>query len=119
MTDVVKSYLTQERFQKAEKQLKKVEAGSTPWDVIQALNGKYMTPNSGLDFLLLMDGFLMYNKEGPWQKMTAKGYYVVWPFGYLENETEMPQLDLIFKNGKMLKLVKHGPKESIERQYMD
>jgi len=119
LTDVVKSYLTQERFQKAEKQLKKVKAGATFWDVIAALKGKYMTPNSGMDYLLLMDGFLMYKNEGPWQKMTTKGYYVVWPFGYLENETEMPQLDLIFKNGKMHKLVKHEPKESIERQYMD
>ncbi|HAK60997.1 MAG TPA: hypothetical protein DCO77_11540 [Nitrospiraceae bacterium] len=119
LTEVVKSYLTRERFQKAQKKLKKVKAGSTPWDVIAALNGKYMTPNSGLDYLLLMDGFLMYNKEGPWQKMTKKGYYVVWPFGYLENETEMAQLDLIFKNGKLHKLVKHEPKESIERQYID
>lgn len=119
LTEVARSYLTQARFQKAEKQLKKIKAGSTPWDVIAALNGKYMTPDSGLYYPLLMDGFLMYEKVSPWRKMTAKGYYVVWPFGYLENETEMPQLDLIFKNGKMHKLVKHEPKESIERQYID
>ena len=119
LNEVVRSYLTREKFQKAEKQLKSVKAGSTPWDVMQALNGKYITPNSGLDYLLLMDGFLMYKNEGPWQKMTPKGHYVVWPFGYLNSEIEMPQIDLIFKNGKLHKLVKHAPKESIERQYID
>jgi len=118
LRDILKSHMTPDRFHEAEKKLREMEKGTDVWDVVKKLNGNYFTPNSGIGYALLMDGYLNY-KGGSWHKMTSNGLFLVWPFGYLDGETEVPKLSLIFKNGKLYKLVEYAAKAEIERVFAD
>lgn len=118
LRDILKSHMTPDQFHEAEKKLREMEKGTDVWDVVKKLNGNYFTPNSGIGYALLMDGYLNY-KGGSWHKMTSNGLFLVWPFGYLDGETEVPKLSLIFKNGKLYKLVEYAAKAEIERVFAD
>lgn len=108
---------TPEIFQKTEEKLKQIRKGSEEWEVIKLLNGRYVTPNFGKNYILIMDSFLNYKGDYKLYKMTSKGIFNVWPFGYMEGETETPKLVLIFKNGRVLKLVPYTSKAELEKYF--
>jgi hypothetical protein len=113
LKDLAKLFLTPDRFHEAEIKLREIEKGTDAWEVIKKLNGKYFTPNSGINYFLLMDGYIM----DPWHKMTPDGLFVVWPFGYLEGEISIPKSSLIFKNDKVYKIVPYASKKETEEYF--
>ena len=115
LADVIRSFTTRERFENAEKRLKSLIPGTDYWEVIRALNGIYMTPDSGIKYLMLADGHL----GGSWSKLIPNGYFLVMSFGYIEDNKEVPKLALIFKNSKVHKLVAHASREELQRYFQE
>jgi hypothetical protein len=113
LDDVIRIHTTRERFAVAENRLKSLVHGTDLWDAIKTLEGVFITPDSGLEYLPLVDGFL----GGAWRKMTPDGVFLVWPFGYIEGLVQTPKLALIFKNNKVHELVPHAPREELERYF--
>ena len=115
LADVIRSFTTRERFENAEKRLKSLIPGTDHWEVIKALNGIYMTTDSGIKYLMLTDGHL----GGSWGKLIPSGYFHVMSFGYIEDNKEVPKLALIFKNNKVHKLVAHASREELQRYFQE
>ncbi|HET6465341.1 MAG TPA: hypothetical protein VFH55_07010, partial [Nitrospiria bacterium] len=112
-----KKFFTQARFEQAETKLKAVKPGMETFDVIKILEGRYVAFNSGEIFILFTDGFLKYKGGYVLERMTPEGLLTVWPFGYMEGETEIPKVALIFKNGKVLKVMPYTSKEEVEKNF--
>lgn len=114
--DLVRSYTTRERFDQARQFLLNIPVGADRWEVIQALGGRFHRTKSGKSYFLIMDGFLNI-EELRITEVTANGFFKVWSFGYMEQVEAVPQLDLIFKNDKVFKLVPHVPKEELRNYW--
>lgn len=109
-----RSFVTIERFEEAEKKLKSLTPGTDFWDALFALNMSIATFDSGVTFRAwLADGYL----GQAWEKLTPGGNFHVLRFGYLQDNNEVPKLALIFKNGRVHKLVPHGTQEELERYF--
>lgn len=115
LADVIRSFTTRERFEDAEKRLKSLMPGTDYWEAVRALNGIYMTPDSGIKYLMLTDGYL----GGSWSKLMPNGYFLVMSFGYIEDNKEVPKLALIFKNNKVHKLAAHASREEMQRYFQE
>jgi len=113
LDDVIRIHTTREQFAAAENRLKSLARGTDFWDAIRALEGVFITPDSGLEYLPIVDGFL----GGAWRRMTPDGVFLVWSFGYIEGLVETPKLALIFKNNQVHELVPHASQEELERYF--
>ena len=114
--DFARSHTTRERFEKARKILETIPVGADRWKVIKALGGSFSTWNAGKSYYLAMDGFLNF-EDLRISEVTDDGFFKVWPFGYMEQEEALPQLDIIFKNDKVFKLVPHAPEEELRHYF--
>jgi len=110
----VRSFVTIERFKEAEKTLTSLTPGTEFWDAMFALKMAIATSNSGVTFRTwLADGYLGQASE----KLTPRGNFLVFRFGYLEGDQELPKLALIFKNHRVHRLVPHGTPEEAEQNF--
>jgi len=116
--DAARSYVTRQRFEQAKKILTTIPIGADRWEVIQALGGYFRTWSWGRGYYLHMDGLLNFG-ELRINEATEDGFFKVWPFGYMEQVEAVPQLDLIFKNDKVFKLVPHAPKEKLRSYFLN
>jgi hypothetical protein len=108
------SLTTKDRYEKTKMKLEAIPLGSDRWEVIQALGGQFVTLNQGEDYTLLMDGFLyMHGDDFYVLHDTSDGIFKVWPFGYTTAEATIPELDLIFRNDKLFKVIPHVPREEL------
>jgi len=109
-----RSFVTIERFKEAEKKLQSLTPGTDFWGALFALNMSIATFDSGVTFRAwLADGYL----GQAWQKLTPRGNFEVFRFGYLEGDQEIPRLALIFKNHRVHRLVPHGSHEEVEQNF--
>lgn len=76
-----------------------------------------MASYGGEMIVLYMPGLLNYKGEFRWAEMRRDGLFVIWPFGYVERDKEIPKLALIFKNGKVYKIIPYESKEAL-KQYL-
>lgn len=112
--ELTHEWTTKERFERASQALETIPVGADRWDVIHALDGRFLTLNDGRDYALMMNGFLyMHDNEFYTVELTDEALFKVWPFGYTESGRKIPELDLILKNEKVLKLIPHVPKEEL------
>ena len=110
----VRSFATIERFKEAEKTLKSLTRDTDFWDALFALKMAIVTFDSGVTFKAwLADGYL----GEAWQKLTPRGNFEVFRFGYLEGDQEIPRLALIFKNRRVHSLAPHGTREEVEQNF--
>jgi hypothetical protein len=100
---------TKTSFEDAEAQLKRMQAGTDWWDMVHQLNGHFMTHDFGESYVLYMKGYANYKADQRWQIATRSGVYEVWPFGYVEGDKEVLQLSVIFRNGKLQRIVPYEP----------
>jgi hypothetical protein len=107
------SFFSKARYERAADKVRSLTPGLDPFSVIRSLNGLFVAQFGGANYILFMDGFLKYTGEYLISKTTAQGIYAVWPFGYVENGREVPKLALIFKNGRVQKVVPYSSKQQI------
>jgi hypothetical protein len=111
------TFFTVARFEQAETKLRAIKPGMELFDVIKVLEGRYIAYNSGEKFVLFTDGFLKYKGEYVLERLTPDGIFTVWPFGYMEGEKEIPKVALIFKNGKVLKIMPYTSREEVKKNF--
>jgi hypothetical protein len=110
----LKSFGTIERFHEADKKLNSLTPGTDFWDALFALNMSIVTFDSGVTFRAwFADGYL----GKPWQKLTSRGNFEIFRFGYLEGDHEIPKLALIFKNSRVHRVVPYGTQEEMEQSF--
>src|SRR5882672_479551 len=108
LADKTLSFVTIERFREAEKKLESLTPGTDYWDVLFALNMQITTLNSGITYRVwLADGYL----GQAWERLTPGGNFFILRFGYIQDNNEVPKLALIFKNGRVHKLVPYATQE--------
>jgi hypothetical protein len=56
-----------------------------------------------------MKGYANYYGDPRWQLATKDAIYDVWPFGFLEEGKEVMKLSVIFRNGKLQRIVPYEP----------
>ena len=100
-------------FMDVEAQLKRMHAGTDWWDMVHQLHGLFITHNFGQNYGLYMKGNTNYHTEKRWQLATERGIYEVWPFGYVEGDKEVLKLSVIFRNGKLERIVPYEPEASL------
>jgi hypothetical protein len=72
------------------------------------------TFDSGITYKAwLADGYL----GKAWTRLTPGGHFSVLRFGYLQDNQEVPRLALIFRNGRVHKVVPHGTQEELQRHF--
>lgn len=114
LAEWVRSFVTIERFKAAEGNLESLAPGTDFWEALFALKMVIGTLDSGITYKVWRaDGYL----GQAWQKLTPNGYFDVLRFGYVENGREIPKLALIFKNGRVHKVVPHGTQEEVGRHF--
>jgi hypothetical protein len=112
--DVLKSFTSIDKFKAAERTLESLAPGTDYWEALAALKMMIVTEDAGISYRMwLADGYL----GAAWSKLTPKGYFSVFRFGYIQNDKEVPRLALIFKNHRVHKLVPHGTQEELERYF--
>jgi hypothetical protein len=112
--EITHEWTTKERFERAREALETVPIGADRWDVIHALDAYFHTLNRGRDYALMMNGFLyMHGNEFYTVEVTDDAVFKVWPFGYTEQSRQIPKLDLIMKNEKVVKLIPHVAQEEL------
>lgn len=112
---VFREPLTRERFRAAERVLEALPEGCPRWEMIRRLGGRIVTL-SGAEAVMCMDGYLNYKGGHRWSKHVPGGIFLAQPFGYLEGESEVPQIVAVFRNGNLHKLLPHAPREDLERE---
>ena len=70
-------------------------------------------------YTLFMNGYANYGGDHRWFKVAPTAIFEVWPFGFVQDKTDMFRLDAIFRNGKLLKVVPYAPREELERTLVD
>ena len=112
LADAIRMVSSIERFKVAEGTLASLAPGTDYWEALAALKMSILTLDSGITYKAwLADGDL----GNSWAKLTPGGYFLVYRFGYLQDNGEVPKLALIFKNGRVHKVVPHGTQEELER----
>jgi hypothetical protein len=106
---------TEARFESAAQNLSKIKKGTDIFTTLGELNGFIAANYGGVNYMVFTDGFLKYKGEYIFQKTTSTGIYVVWPFGYVEADKEVPKLALIYKNGVVHDLIPYTSKSSIAK----
>jgi hypothetical protein len=115
LADTIRRITARERFEAAVTRLESLEPGTEFWEAIRALDMIYLTPDSGIKYHIIGDGFL----GGSWTKLMPNGFFAVMRFGYIEDNKEVPKLALIFKNNKVHKLVPHASREALQRYFKE
>jgi hypothetical protein len=77
--------------------------------MVHQLGGFFSTENSGQAYVIFMKGFANSYGDPRWQLATESDIYEVWPFGYLEEGKEVMKLSVIFRNGKLQRIVPYEP----------
>jgi hypothetical protein len=108
--------ISKERYEQVADKVLTLAPGLDTFSVIKSLNGVFVAQFGGVSYILFMDGFLKYTGEYFIRKTTSQGIYDVWPFGYVENEKEVPKVALIFKNGVVHRVVPYSSKQQIANQ---
>jgi hypothetical protein len=111
--ELQRSVYTKASFEDAEAQLKQMQTGTDIWDMIHQLKGTFLTTNFGGGYVLLMKGYANYDSDKRWQLATERGVYEVWPFGYVERDKEVLKLSVIFRNGKLQRVVPYEPETTL------
>ena len=105
----LRAVYTKTSFEDAEAQLKRMPAGTETWDMVDQLGGFFFTENSGQAYMIFMKGFASSYGDPRWQLATESDIYEVWPFGYREEAKEVMKLSVIFRNGKLQRIVPYEP----------
>ena len=114
IAELIHSMTTKDRYEKIKTKLEAIPLESDRWQVVQALGGQFVTLNQGEDYTLFMDGFLyMHGNDFYVLHDTSDGIFKVWPFGYTTADATIPELDLIFKNDKLFKVIPHVSREEL------
>jgi hypothetical protein len=92
--------MSRDAFERVRPRIERLALGSADFDVMGQLGGYYMmysayAPN------LVIDGFLHYKDKYHWGRWVGGDKYSVWPFGYVENEIEVPIMAIIFRNNQV------------------
>ncbi len=111
-------YLSPQAFQLIKNKLDALQKGTGTIETVASLGGVITTRDPG-EFVVLfgINGFLNTSDTYRWSTMTPQGVFMVWGFGYLDDGKEIPKLALIFKNGKLLKVVDYTSREDIEKEF--
>jgi len=110
------SFFSIARYERAATKISTLSPGLDIFPVLKSLDGSFVVQYGGASHILFMDGFLKYTGENIISKTTSEGIYVVWPFGYVEGEKEVPKTAIIFKNGLIQKVVPYSSKQAIMEQ---
>ena len=104
---------TKASFEDAEAQLQRMQAGTDTWGMVHQLNGIFFTQDYGRGYVLFMKGYANYDADPRWQFASERGVYEVWPFGYVEGNKQVMKLSVIFRNGKLERVVPYEPEDSL------
>lgn len=110
---------TKESFDKAAAILGGIPPGSDTWGVVKALDGRFKTLDYGEVYTLFMNGYANYGGDHRLFKVAPSAIFEVWPYGFVQDKTDMFRLVAIFRNGKLLKVVPYAPREELERTLVD
>lgn len=105
---------TKKRYEDVAEELTKLPVGTEYFSIYQKLKPTIIANNGGVTFTFYMKGFLNYKGQYRFSKMTPKAFYSVWPFGYVEEDKEVPKLALLFKNGALLEAVPYTSRADLE-----
>jgi hypothetical protein len=111
---IEKGLYSKERYNDIVETLEKISPGADEFSVIDSLDGTIVGNNGGTAFLVFMKGYLNYKGDYRISKMTSRGVYIVWPFGYVEHGQEVPKSALIFKNGVVARVVPYQSLQQVE-----
>jgi hypothetical protein len=111
---IEKGLYSKERYNGIVETLEKISPGADEFSVIDSLDGTIVGNNGGTAFLVFMKGYLNYKGDYRISKMTSRGVYTVWPFGYVEHGQEVPKSALIFKNGVVAGVVPYQSRQQVE-----
>lgn len=105
------SVYTQASFDEARPILESLTGEDGGWDVVDRLDGMFLTHNQGRSYALFMKGFANKDSDPRWSVLRDDGIYVVWPFGPSETDDATPLLAVVFRNGRFLKVIPYEPRE--------
>ena len=111
--DFKRSISTKASFEDTEIKLKNFQPGIDSWDMIHHLNGTFVTKDFGHEYIIFMKGYANYEGDKRWQLATEHDVYEVWPFGYVEDDKEVLKLSVIFRNGKLQKIMPYETQDSL------
>jgi len=118
-SDYRRAYLAAEEFHAVEPQLAALKRGTPMLEVVRSLGGVLISTYGGERVVIMgMKGLLNDSSRYQWSRMTRDGLFVVWPFGYLDGEREVPKLALVFRNGTVFKVVPYGTREELEKHFV-
>lgn len=116
---IARTNLTREFYEETERRLAEIEVGTDYYDVVNALEGSFITNNGGTSYSLLMGGFLNYEDVTPWVETTATTRFSVMPVGWIEDDVAQPKQAVIFQNRKYVKTIAHAEKDEIRKEFSD
>ena len=79
----------------------KIVAGMDYWEVLTLLNASYILTSDAQSFVVLCPGYLNYKGSAKVEK-TPEGVREIYPFGYVENETEVVTWEIELLNGRVV-----------------
>lgn len=109
------SVYSKKNFEYAKTKLESLSESADWWDVIELLDGFFLTTDYGQGYHLHMNGFANKEKKHRWVKLMPDAIYAVWPFGYTENNREVLILSVIFRNGQFSRVVPYEPQAEMMR----
>jgi hypothetical protein len=93
-----------------------VKEGMGVYEFTKLMNCIYFSDNPGDYGVLIIKGYLNYKGDFRWAKITHGDQYSIWPFGYIDGKKEVPLIDVIWKNGYVIKVAPHVQIKELENQ---
>lgn len=88
------------------------------WTVLSKLDGLILTTDQGNTHSFLIKGFT-YSEDLPVvHHMTDEAVYRILPFGYLRKKRMVPKLIVVFKNGRLQRVVPFTGERNL-RKYVE
>ncbi|MDH5752010.1 MAG: hypothetical protein OEZ59_06290 [Deltaproteobacteria bacterium] len=100
--------LSHDNFIKTRDRIQKLKTGTAYYNVIQHLDGKFISLD-GNDPVLVIDGLLPDAGKYQWGKYSKDPAFKILPFGYMEEGRAIPILALVFSRASLHEIVPYAP----------